>query len=274
MTDFASVPIETVRDFWDARPCNIRHSQAPVGTREYFDQVEARKYYVEPHIPAFAQFERWKGKRVLEIGCGLGTESINFARHGADLTIVELSPRSLQLCKQRFEVYGLSANFYEGDAERLNQCLPAQTFDLIFSFGVLHHTPNPPKAIEQIKNYLGPESELRLMVYSKFSYKLFWIMRETGCWDFGQMDRLVAEYSEAQTSCPVTYTYTFEEVAELLHGFEILEIRKDHIFPYDVEAYMRHEYKLDSCWEGMPSERFKQMERELGWHTLVRARLK
>ena len=67
----------------------------PVGSREYFDEVEARKYLVEPHIPGFADFERWRGKRVLEVGCGIGTDSINFARAGAELTAVDLSPESL-----------------------------------------------------------------------------------------------------------------------------------------------------------------------------------
>ena len=77
---FAEVPIGKVREYWDRRPCNIRHSPAPVGTRQYFDEVEQRKYVVEPHIPAFAEFPRWAGKRVLEIGCGIGTDTMNFAR--------------------------------------------------------------------------------------------------------------------------------------------------------------------------------------------------
>jgi 2-polyprenyl-3-methyl-5-hydroxy-6-metoxy-1,4-benzoquinol methylase len=66
-----------------------------VGTREYFDEVEARKYFVEPHIPEFAQFKQWKGKKVLEIGCGIGTDSVNFARAGADLAAIEISEKSL-----------------------------------------------------------------------------------------------------------------------------------------------------------------------------------
>ena len=68
--------IDEVRSYWNARPCNIRHSTAPTGTREYFDQVESRKYKVEPHIPNFAEFDKWNGKKVLEIGCGIGTDEV------------------------------------------------------------------------------------------------------------------------------------------------------------------------------------------------------
>src|SRR6266516_3795090 len=101
--------LSEVRAFWDRRPCNIRHSPRRVGTREYYDEVEARKYFVEPHIPGFAQFERWRGKKVLEIGCGIGTDAVNFARQGSDLTAVELTERSLEVCQRRLEVYGLTA---------------------------------------------------------------------------------------------------------------------------------------------------------------------
>src|SRR5713101_8710980 len=108
MSTFANTPIGKIRDYWDARPCNVRHSPIDVGTREYFDQVKARRYFVEPHIPAFAEFQRWRGCKVLEIGCGIGTDTMNFARAGAEVTAVDLSEKSIEIARQRAAVYGLS----------------------------------------------------------------------------------------------------------------------------------------------------------------------
>jgi len=267
--------LRKVQEYWDARPCNIRHSPKAVGTREYFDEVERRKYFVEPHIPPFADFPRWKGKRVLEVGCGIGTDTISFARAGAHVTAVDLSPRSLELARDRAAVYGLSdrIDFHLANCEELDQSIPAGVFDLVYSFGVIHHTPHPDRALAAIRRLMSEESELRLMVYSKVSYKLFWIMREEGIWDMSRLDEVVARNSEAQTGCPVTYTYTLDEVQALLGGFQILEMHKAHIFTWDIESYKRYEYKKDSAWDNVSAGQMAELEKELGWHTMVRARL-
>jgi len=269
MDTFAQVNIDQVKTFWNTRPCNIKHSDKKIGTREYFDEVEYKKYKVEPHLPQFAEFHKYCGKKVLEIGCGIGTDSINFVRAGADLTIVELSSKSLEVCQKRFEVYGLSAHFYEGNVEQLSTFLPMDQYDLIYSWGVIHHTPHPEIAISEITKYLKIGGELKLMVYSKFSYKLFWIMKETNQWDFGQLNELLSIYSEAQTGCPVTYSYTFDELGDLLKNYEIKKIYKDHIFPYKIDKYVRHEYEFEDCFKNMNQSQFRKMEKELGWHTMV-----
>ena len=72
--------MEQIKNYWNNQPCNINHSSKEILSKEYFDEVEIKKYFVEPHIPKFAEFDKWKDKRVLEIGCGIGTDSINFAK--------------------------------------------------------------------------------------------------------------------------------------------------------------------------------------------------
>jgi len=182
---FSQVPIERVQEYWDQRPCNVRHSPKPVGTREYFDEVERRKYFVEPHILRFAQFDRWRGKNVLEVGCGIGTDTINFARHGAQVTSVELSEKSLEIARQRAAVYGLQdrIRFYLGNAEELIRFLPIEPYDLIYSFGVIHHTPHPYRVIEQLRHYVhttGRKTVLKMMVYHRYAWKVLWILLTYG----------------------------------------------------------------------------------------------
>lgn len=270
-TDFAKVSIQDVRDYWNARPCNVRHSTAEIGTEEYFDQVEARKYFIEPHIPRFADFERWRGKRVLEIGCGLGTDTINFARSGAEVTAVDLSIESLKLAKQRAEVFGLSdrITFYEANAEQLVDYIPQGHFDLVYSFGVIHHSPNPRQIIEQIRdNFSRRGTTLKLMVYNRYSWKVFWMLLQERM-RFWKLDEIIAKHSEAQTGCPITYSYSKNTIRSLVDGFEVKEIFIDHIFPYQIPKYVKYEYEKEWYFRILPERIFRMIERSIGWHLCV-----
>ena len=253
--------LDDVASYWNRRPCNIRHSTKEVGTREYFDEVEERKYFVEPHIPGFAQFERWKGKSVLEVGCGLGTDAINFARAGADYHAIDLSDASLELARKRFDVFGLKGDLKPYNAEKLAQAFPPATFDLVYSFGVIHHTPDPGAVIRQIREVIKADGEFRMMLYAKDSWKNIMI-------DGGY------DQPEAQSGCPIAFTYTDDEVRELLTqgGFEATEIWKDHIFPYTFEKYVKYEYEPQPWFKAMPEDMFHHLERSLGWHKLIVAK--
>ena len=272
---FDATPIERVRDYWNQRPCNIRHSTQPVGTREYFDEVEARKYRVEPHIPEFAEFEKWRGKRVLEIGCGIGTDTTNFARHGARVTSVDLSEKSLELAKQRIGVYGFQdqVEFYQANAEELSKIVPPQPYDLIYSFGVIHHTPHPERVLDQLRGYTRPGTTLKVMVYYRYAWKVGWILLTEGKGQFWKLQELVARNSEAQTGCPITYTYSKSEGRKLLeeHGFRVKEAQVEHIFPYRIKDYVKYRYVKEFYFRWMPEPLFHALERQFGWHLCLTA---
>ena len=274
MQNVRDVTIEHVQAFWDKRPCNIRHSTSKLGSRKYFDEVEARKYFVEPHIPAFAEFEKWKDKKVLEVGCGIGTDTINFARAGAKVTAIDYSGKSLEIAKKRADVYSLEVDFYKADAEELSKTVPVEDYDLVYSFGVVHHTPKPQRAVSEIRKYMGPRSVMKMMVYNRYSWKVFWILMRYGKGAFWKVDELIARHSEAQTGCPVTYTFTKKGVNGLLEGFKVLEAKAEHIFPYSIEDYKEYRYKKVWYFRYLPKKVFSWMERRFGWHLCVTARIK
>jgi ubiquinone/menaquinone biosynthesis C-methylase UbiE len=272
---FAEVKISQVKEYWDRRPCNIRHSVAPTGSRQYFDEVEARKYFVESHIPSFAEFERWRGKRVLEIGCGIGTDTINFGRVGAQVTSVDLSGKSLEIARQRVKVYGLEdqVKFLEGNAEELSGFVPIEPYDLIYSFGVIHHTPRPERVLEEMRHYARAGTTVKIMVYHRRSWKVGWILLSEGKGQFWKLQELVAKNSEAQTGCPITYTYTRREGRELLerHGFRAREVRVDHVFPWRIKEYVQYHYVKEVYFRWMPQPMFRGLEKRLGWHLCITA---
>ena len=275
MTDFASVPVDEVRAYWNARPCNIRHSPSPVGTKAYFDEVEARKYFVEPHIPGFAEFPRWAGKRVLEIGCGIGTDTISFARAGARVTAVDLSEESIALARQRAELMGLAdrITFHCGNAEELPSFVPVEEHDLVYSFGVIHHAPHPERILEQARQYLKPGGTLKVMVYNRRSWKVLAIALRYGRGRFWDLRRAVADHSEAQFGCPVTYTYSTPELAAILRrlGYTPDAVLVDHIFPWRIPDYVQYRYKEKWQWRWLPDPVFRALERRFGWHLCTTA---
>jgi SAM-dependent methyltransferase len=268
----ANASIQDVYTFWNNRPCNVRHSSKSQDDVEFYDEVAKKRYRAEPHILAFLSPESWKGKRVLELGCGMGTDAIQFAKAGAEVVCVDLTENSLNLCKKNFATHALEADFYQGNIEELDTFLPEKyrgTFDLIYSFGVIHHTPSPKKVFEKLPMFLAENGEVRCMLYSRFSYKLFWLMNEYDTWEMSKADSIIQTYSEAQSGCPVTYTYTFDEVRELVSpSLKVDSIWKDHIFIWNIEKYKQHIFEPDKPFVNVSPEYLAKMKKELGWHTL------
>lgn len=268
-----SKKMDEVKFYWNNRPCNIRHSGKPLGTKEYFDEVEERKYFVEPHIPILAEFKKWNGKKVLEIGCGIGTDTISFLRAGALVTAVEFSEESMKIAQKRAEVFGFQdqVKFYSGNAEELSKFVPLEEYDLVYSFGVIHHSENPGKIIAEASRYLKKGGILKLMVYYKYSWKVFWIIMRYGKFNFFNAKKLVAQHSEAQFGSPITFTYSKKELKNMLSSYRIVNMFVDHIFSYSIPEYRNYQYKKVFYFRWMPLVLFRWIEQHFGWHLCVTA---
>lgn len=249
---------EKIRRYWNTQPCNIKHGQSDIGTPEFFREVSERRYRVEPHIAEFAGFHLWAGKRVLEIGCGIGSDAEEFAKAGAEYVGIDLSEQSVALSRNRFNVLDLEGEFYAKDASKSFADLG--TFDLVYSYGVIHHFPGIDTIIDNVKEVLVPGGEFRFMVYAKNSWK--YAMIQKGLDQF-----------EAQAGCPYAQAFSKDEIHHLLEdGWKIERLRQDHCFMYNVDEYKQGKYELEPWFEAM-SESHRQAVREyLGWHLLVKAK--
>jgi len=162
-----------VREFWDRLSCDTQVASAPKFSREYFEEIESFRYRDQPFIHAFAQFTRYYGKRVLEVGFGAGTDFIQWLRAGARASGIDLTPEALDNLTHRIEAYQLPApeQIMVADAEQLP--FESDSFDLGYSFGVLHHSPDTEKAIAELVRVVRPGGEIKLMLYNRHSIYVF-----------------------------------------------------------------------------------------------------
>jgi ubiquinone/menaquinone biosynthesis C-methylase UbiE len=199
---------------------------------------------------------------------------MNFARAGAHVTAVDLSDRSLAIARTRAEIYGLTnITFVQANAEDLSRVIPIEPYDLVYSFGVIHHTPNPKAALDQMRLFLRPRGTLKLMVYHRYSWKALAIVMSYGRGAFWRWDKLIAEHSEAQEGCPVTYTYTPRQLRELVEstGCKVQDMFVDHIFPWRIADYVQYRYRRVWYFAALPRSAFRSMERRFGWHLCATA---
>ena len=168
MSENSSTLKERVRAFWQENPCGTKFADAPPGSRRFYELVEEHRYTKEWHIPKAAGFAHTKDLAVLEVGCGLGTDGAQFAKAGARYTGIDLTDAAVELAKQRFELFHLPGTFRVADAERLD--FSDNSFDLVYSHGVLHHTPDTAAAVREIHRVLRPGGKAVVMLYHRDSY--------------------------------------------------------------------------------------------------------
>jgi SAM-dependent methyltransferase len=215
-------PIEQVRRFWDAAPCADRLASSPRGSERYFTEIAAAKQRLEPHAAEFADFPSFAGRDVLEVGCGIGVHTAAFARAGAAVTACDLTEAGVALAREQLLLADVPGTVVVADAEKLP--FPDSSFDLVWSWGVIHHTPDPGRAVGEIRRVLRPGGEARVMLYSARSVAAaaVWarqLVRE-------RRPIGLREAAARGLESPGTRVFTPAQARLLFGGFERVEVRQ------------------------------------------------
>lgn len=163
-----STSISDVQDFWNAHPCQSDLS-AQKERRQYFEEITCKRYHGrEWHVPIIAKFEQFKGRDLIEIGCGIATDGLEFAKNGARYVGVDLTPQSIEMARERFDLFGVNGTFHVVNAEN-GLPFSDNSFDHIYSFGVIHHSPNTEAIVDEMYRVLRPGGSLTVMLYNRSS---------------------------------------------------------------------------------------------------------
>lgn len=209
-----------VRDFWNKASCG---EELYLDSRdgEGFEKQMKIRYELEPYILDFAGFNQAKGKKVLEIGVGLGSDHEMFARNGAELFGVDLTPRAIENTRERFKSKGLTSTLKVDDAENLS--FADNTFDIVYSWGVLHHSPNTPKAIDEVFRVLKPNGTAKIMIYYKYSFVGYMLWLRYALLKLKPFTSLATIYSKYLES-PGTKAYSKKETKKLFEKYKDVSI--------------------------------------------------
>jgi len=257
------------REQWGQDPCGAEYEREhELGTREFFDSVEQHRYQeYAAWMPRLMEFENFRGARLLEIGCGMGSDLLQFARGGARCTGIDLTPRSIEITRHRFRLYGADGNFMISDGERLP--FRKESFDVVYSNGVLHHTPDTAGAIREVHRVLRPGGVAKVMLYHRNSLN-YWIeivlrrgvlglefLRGRSTEEI--MSRVI-EFSDHDAR-PLVKVYSRKQARELFSMFKDVRV--------DVEQLMRDELRFLSPL--VSDERLDQLRKRIGWNVIITA---
>lgn len=214
--------VEDVRAFWEDGSCGEAYAQG-ADERERLEAQARARYELEPFIHAFARFGEARGRDVLEIGVGMGADHLEWAKAGpGSLTGIDLTERAVEHTRRRLALYGLASRVFTADAERLP--FDDASFDVVYSWGVLHHSPRTDVAVREVHRVLRPGGVARVMVYQKHSIvgALLWTRYALLA---GRPGRSLADVYAEHLESPGTKAYTPEEAVRLFAGFRQVRTR-------------------------------------------------
>jgi SAM-dependent methyltransferase len=262
LTDFGGRSLFTegattaqVRDYWNTRIHDLSITTHPIGTKGFFDELEEYRFDKLQYLPRVVDFGSYRGLRLLEVGCGVGTDLVRFAKGGALVTGIDLSERAVDLCRRNLAANGVSGDVQVMDGEQMTYS--DDTFDVVYAHGVLQYSPNPNAMIGEIHRVLKLGGPAIVMVYNRYSWLNF----------MSKVMHVNLEHDDA----PVFLTFSQPELRELLQPFSRCHIVAER-FPVPS--------RLHRGWKALLYNRLfvpafnllpRRLIRPLGWHFIATA---
>jgi SAM-dependent methyltransferase len=244
---------DEVRDYWNRHIHDLEITTHPVGSRGFFDDLDQYHFEKLHHLLRLVPFDGYRGRSVLEVGCGAGVDLARFARGGATVTGVDLAASAIELARANFGQQGLAGTFEVGDGERLP--FPDNSFDLVYAHGVVQYTADPQRLVEECRRVLKSGGEAVFQVYNRIS----WLNA------LGRLMNVGLEHEDA----PVLLKFSIGEFRRLLSRFREITIVPER-FPV--------KSRLHGGWKGAIYNRLfvgtfnalpRPLVRRFGWHLLA-----
>jgi ubiquinone/menaquinone biosynthesis C-methylase UbiE len=245
--------ITAISAYWDEHIHDLEIASHPIGTAGFFQELDEYRFDKLRYLPEVVDFNAFKGKTVLEVGCGVGIDLVRFAKAGAKVTGVDLSPTAVQLTKQNFSQQNLTAELMVMNGEALQ--LADDTFDFVYAHGVLQYTADPNQMVNEIHRVLRPDGQAIIMVYNTYS----WLLA------LSKIMKVELEHEDA----PVIRTFSIKEFKQMLRPFASVKVVPER-FP--VPSRLHHGLKAtlyNKLFVGLFNSLPRAWVRPLGWHLMA-----
>ena len=245
--------IDRVREYWNQHIHDLEITTHPVGSRGFFDDLDQYHFEKLHHLLRLVNFDGYRGRRVLEVGCGAGVDLARFAKGGASVVGVDLSSSAIDLARANFEQQGLTGDFRVADGEALP--FEDNSFDLVFAHGVVQYTADPKRLVEECRRVLKPGGEAVFQVYNRVS----WLNA------LSKVMKVGLEHDDA----PVLLKFSIGEFKALVSGFREVRIVPER-FP--VRSRLHGGWKgavYNGVFVGTFNALPKSLVQRFGWHLLA-----